>query len=485
MIRRNVEKIEVAHIDAHRGLRMFSTHSLMKPSFLGKIYRGRVHKVAKGIQAAFIHLEGELFGFLHVKNIYSAYEGGEQLPCISSLLQEGQPILVQVSKDFVREKHLRVTTFVTLPARFLVYNPFYVSSSDLGGAPSGKGMVQVSLRILDSVVRDHWVRRVEHLFPLTPLIVRTSCEEPLSDKDLEKDFAYLETTWKSIQEAFATSKAPVLFDGESHSYRLVRDHLTHQVSRLIVDNEKDYLLIQEACEALCPENLSKIIFHKPSLGGNIFDEFPEVEKGLKKALSKKVYLPSGGTICIEESEGLTCIDVNTAQATKAKKENLLFQVNCEAAHEVARQLMLRNIGGVIHIDFIDMPTDQEKQDLQKLMESLLKDDLHRPQIIGFSSLSILAITRKRTGPSLKETLHRECPVCQGKGGLLQGPEVFRKALDVMSKIHAATGRKEFTLFLRPDVYKWCCNSSWAKQMKPSNWSVTFKEGDYGLGFVVD
>ena len=493
LVQRHSEKTEVAFLDPQKGLVDFDFISCVEPTFLGEIYRAKVYKISVGLQAAFVRISSKLSGFLHIKNVHQAYTSEGDLKCITEVLREGQDILVQVSKDPVKEKLMKLTTFITLAGKYLVLNPFnksYQWKNDFDSKNPKR--IQISKMIEDLVLKEKLFEQVGCLFPDESLIIRTSCQSEPREDDLISDFDYIKRAWKQVQKLFSSNGTAemqnsnldyfekpktLLWSENSYHHTLVRDRITPETYRVIVNNAEDYELILKSCDLICPKLSSKIIFQKDHC---LFDEFPEIGKGLKRACQQRVYLPSGALLFIEESEGMTCIDINSHKATASKSKNILLKVNLEAAEEVARQLILRKIGGVIKVDFIDLRSEEHQKTLMDAMESFLKKDPQRPALVYFSPLLILEMTRKRVGPSLKESLQQDCAICGGRGSLFRPIEVFRKAMNEAFRFSKLSQQTHFKLLLRPDVFSWHKRSKWPQRMIPEGLSFEVQEAPYSV-----
>ena len=482
ILRKTASKVEVAHLSSEWGLCGYTIFPLLRKSQIGEIYKGRVHKILRGIQAAFVSLRPEVFGFLHVKNLSKAYDLEGNLKDISEVLKEGDQILVQVVKDVVKNKSVKLTTFVTLSGRFLVKNSFrlHKNTSQEGVKRSGSSNVQASLSIKDSVEKTELMNRVARLFPEEKLILRTACKEGVTDDKLKSDFECIDRSWQKMKESFLQSKAPcLLVSAPSFAYKLARDVITDEIFRVVVSADEDYRLLVSECESLCPENIKKIIRKEPSYKGkNPFGDFPAIQKGLKSALGSKVFLPSGGTLIIDEMEGLTVIDVNSSRAT-AGGRNVIFNVNKDAAFEIFRQITVRNIGGIIKIDFIDMTDEFQKEELVNLFQEFSKKDSQRVRIIGISELFVFELTRKRLGPSLKEQLKAPCYLCSGEGFAMSADYVWNSIIDdFYIRMQSSPALNSYLLELRPDVYYWFEKNRALQNSLPSELKVEVIKSNY-------
>ncbi len=393
--------------------------------FVGNIYLGRVVRVLPGMQAAFVDVGLERAAFLYVGDIYpefltlhedsdshdpaeiasrpSVQRGSSRSgqPPIQDLLKEGQEIVVQVAKDPIGTKGARLTTHITMPGRYLVYMPTVEH-------------VGISRRI----DRDRERRRLRDFVeanrpPGAGFIVRTVCEgQPTAA--LRSDVDYLDKAWTRIQEAARGSKAPSLLHSERGLIlRAVRDTFGEHVERMIIDDKANHELVKEFMGEIMPELVDRVHLYRgqePS-----FDTYG-VETALSRSLGRKVWLKSGGYLVIDQTEALMAVDVNSGKfvGTSSLEETTL-RINLEAVEEVVHQLRLRNMGGIIIIDFIDMEKEASRDKVFKALEEALRADRARTNVRKISDLGLVEMTRKRVQEGLDRYLHEECPVCRGSG----------------------------------------------------------------------
>ena len=374
----------------------------------GNIYLGRVERVLPGMQAAFINIGLERTAFLHAQDLASTHT--EQKP-IEKLLFAGDRCMVQVIKDPVGNKGARLDTEISIAGRWLVYLP---ASDHIG----------ISQKIADNE-RELLRERLKMLKPAQMLggfIVRTAADHA-SDEELSRDMEYLFSQWQHIQQQAKTQSAPsLLYRDLSLSERVLRDMVAPHTDQIIVDDEILFQKLCNFCEHHEPEVVHKLVFYADKRG--LFDVY-SLDEQIKSLLDRKVLLPSGGYLMIDQTEAMTTIDVNTGSFVGKNAggqqfrhfEDTLFKTNLEATEEVARQLKLRHLGGMILIDFIDMSQEQQREHILQHFKQLVQKDRHRITIHGFSHLGILEITRKRISESLQHVLCEPCLHCQGTGVL--------------------------------------------------------------------
>ncbi len=394
---------------------------------VSNIYKGRVSRVLPGMQAAFIEIGLERTAFLHASDIARAaldddsIEGvTPQANGIQELVSQGGEILVQVLKDPLGTKGARLTTYLTIPSRYLVY------------MPKGQG-VGVSARIEDEAERQRLRELVSAIVDETMdggYIVRTAAEGA-SMNALRADMIYLNRLWKTLrQQIDQTAVGSLVHEDLRLPRRLLRDLLDADMRRVLVDDEETYVRMREFADAFIPE-LSAKIEHYTDVRP-IFD-LHNIEEDISRALDRKVILKSGGYLIIDQTEAMTTIDVNTgAYVGHRNLEDTIFKTNLEAAQAIGRQLRLRNLGGIIILDFIDMVEDGHRQQVLQALERYLAKDHAKTSICEVSSLGLVEMTRKRTRESLEHVLCQACPTCHGRGSVKTPEtvcyEIFRDIL---------------------------------------------------------
>jgi len=424
---------------------------------IGNIYLGKVARVLPGMQAAFVDIGLDKAAFLYVADVYDEIEavahfvdGGEMhspidgfegerppLPPIEDLLQEGQEIMVQVAKEPIGTKGARITSHISLPGRHLVYMP---TVDHIG----------ISRRIEDEEERERLREIVEELRPEgSGFIVRTASEGK-SAGELGSDMDFLLGLWKDVQSKREGRKAPCLIHSDLDvTSKVLRDILSEDVSRIVVDSAEEEAKINRFLATFMP-NIHCPVEHYE---GNepIFDAFG-LEVEIARALGRKVWLKSGGYIIIDQTEALTAVDVNTGRFVgKHNLEDTILKTNLEAVREIAFQLRLRNIGGLIIIDFIDMEKEAHREKVHSALEDALKNDKSKTNILKISELGLVEMTRKRVRESIGRTLCEPCPYCDGKGYVKSRTsmvyEIFR---ELRREIGDMPGYR-ITLLVHPDI----------------------------------
>ena len=373
---------------------------------VGNVYLGRVVRVLPGMQSAFVDIGLERTGFLHVADLFEAHsEDGETKP-IENVLHEGQALMVQVAKDPIGTKGARLTTTISLAGRKLVYLP---RDPHIG----------VSQRIEDEAMREHLKELLTSIRPETEkggYIIRTSAEEGATAEEFEQDMAYLGRLWKEIRASRETKPAPsLLYQDLSLAQRVLRD-MVHQTTEAIeIDDEKGYEELVEFAERFVPDVRGHLKLYK---GERPLFELHGIEEEIARALERRVDLKSGGYLVFDQTEAMTTIDVNTGRFVgKRDFSDTVFKTNLEAAQVIARQLRLRNLGGIIIIDFIDMACDEHREAVLAELRRSIATDRTRMTVSDFTELGLVEMTRKRTRESLAHVLCEPCPVCGGRGEL--------------------------------------------------------------------
>jgi ribonuclease G len=392
---------------------------------ISNIYNGRVSRVLPGMQAAFVDIGLERTAFLHASDIARNGAAGEtaneDLPDIRSLVREGDRLLVQVVKDPLGNKGARLTTFITLPSRHLVLLP---RSSSVG----------ISARIDQDEERERLRLLVEELLAEHNLecgaIVRTVAEG-CNREALEADLEYLVRLWDVIQERCRKGSVQHLVNEDlSLPLRVLRDLVTSDVETILVDSRPDFEAMQEFAATFLPSVEKRLEHYKRRRP--IFD-MHGIEDEIRKALDRSIPLKSGGYLIFDQTEAMTTIDVNTgAYVGHRNLEETIYKTNLEAAMAIARQLRLRNLGGIIIIDFIDMEEASHRENVLAVLEQSLESDHARHQITPLSPLGLVEMTRKRTRESLQHILCEDCPSCEGRGFVLTVEtvcfEIFREII---------------------------------------------------------
>src|SRR5687768_8394713 len=368
---------------------------------VGNLYNGRVTRVLPGMQSAFVDIGLDRAAFLHLADIWRLRQSEDAEKPIERLLHEGKSILVQVIKDSIGAKGARLSTQVSIAGRLLVYLP---QVSHIG----------ISQRIEDETERKLLREKLTHLLPPDEkggFIIRTMAEAA-SEQDLQADIEYLHKLWYDIREKFSTSQPGLLYQDLNLSYRVLRDFINDDTTRILVDSRETFqkmLAFAQVYMANVIERIDHYAGERP-----LFDLYG-VEDEIEKSLARRVNLKSGGYLIIDQTEALTTIDVNTGGFIGIRSfDDTIFKTNLEAAQVIARQLRLRNLGGIIIIDFIDMENADHRTAVLAELDRALERDRTRLTVNGFTQLGLVEMTRKRTRESLAHILCETCPTCQGR-----------------------------------------------------------------------
>jgi ribonuclease G len=427
---------------------------------VGDIYLGRVDAVLPGIQAAFVDIGAEKAGFLHVSDLVTDEEEDEdtngdgeersggngrrrrsrKLPPIQEQLSRGDTVIVQVTKEPISTKGPRLTAQISLPGRFLVYMPF---SSHVG----------VSRKIDQREERARLRQIAREVLPADSggVIIRTVGEE-LTQAKFEGEFKRLHATWSKIKRRADSSKAPALVHREARLISgVIRDLFSDKFDALVVDNPEVHNEIVQYVRGVDPDLLERVRLDRDRIP--LFDRF-QIEEEIREAFQRKVNLPSGGYIIVEPTEALVSIDVNTGRFTgKGRKdpEETILKTNLDAAREIARQLRLRDIGGIIVVDFIDMESQENRDRVIHELRSHLGRDRARTKAFAVSDLGLVEMTRQRVRPSLFQTLTRPCEHCGGSGRVFTSPTVVRRVERSLKRAAASGEEKSILVRVHPEV----------------------------------
>jgi ribonuclease G len=424
------------------------------PSIVGNIYRGRVDSVVPGMQAAFIDIGMEKNGFLYVSDIAGAEGTGDveledgvaraktrakrarQQP-IETMLKRNQYVMVQVVKDQLGTKGPRLTNFITMPGRYMVLMP---TVSTLG----------VSRKIDSDEERQRLKKILQAVRPQKVGIITRTAGEGRDRKDFEADAKFLTRTWDRAKEKFERMNGPGLIREDLNPIlRAVRDQFTAEIDRLTIDNETEYERILGFLDNLDPSLKKNVRLYKQKRP--LFDKMG-VEEEIEKALRRKVYLKSGGHIVIDQTEALVAIDVNTGKFIGKKQlEDTVFYTNMEAALEIARQVRLRDMGGIIVIDFIDMRFESNKRKLLRHLGDALKNDRAKTTLSEINELGMIEMTRKRVKHSLIKALSQTCPYCEGSGMVRSVTTMTFDTLRRLQSLFCITKEKHIVLQVHPDI----------------------------------
>src|SRR5947209_6159037 len=432
---------------------------------VGNVYKGRVSKVLPGMQSSFIDVGLERDGFLYVADVIDTLDEFDKLagddeeegggnkgrgndrdrpqPKIEELLKEGQEIVVQVVKEPLGTKGARLTSHVTMPGRFLVFMP---TVDHIGVSRKIESREERSR--LRGIVREF---REAHGFT-GGVIIRTAASGRPKE-DIVGDLELFHRIWTEMRERNESSRAPaVLYREQSIVSRLLRDLLTEDFQAIRIDNQTEYQRVVELVERIMPNLAPKVkLYSKPY---PIFDEYG-VQAEIDKALKSKVWLKSGGSIVINQTEALVAIDVNTGRYVGKKSsgrlEDTIIKTNLEAVKEIVRQIRLRDLGGIIVLDFIDMEDRKNRQKVLQAVELELKKDRSPSKALQVSDFGLIIITRKRVKQSLERVLTEPCPYCSGSGVIKSSATICYEILSEVKKIGPDLNGHRVQLRVNPDI----------------------------------
>ncbi len=433
----------------------------------GNIYKGRVKTIIPGIDAAFVDIGTGKDGFLYVADALQApldmdaelseesaqkepeededkgdgsRRGGRKRQRIDEVLKIGQEVIVQVVKEPIRSKGPRLTTQFSIPARYLVMMP-------------GDEKMGISRRISDRAERN----RIHAIFDNLEIpngvgfIIRTNAEGK-SEQDFKRDIHYLVQLWKKIHASIEGKRAPVLLHQELGLVeRVMRDYVTEEDTKIYVDSEVVYNKLKKFCSVYMPGQNLNVEFEKEQ--GHLFEKF-KIEKEIENTINRTVPLKSGGSIVIEQTECLVAIDVNTGKFTGSRERGLeetVYQTNIEAAHEIARQLRLRDAGGIIVIDFIDMERFSNRRSLSRVFGDVMKRDRAKTHILKMSEFGLIQMTRQRIRPSLESAVYEACPYCKGKGMVKSSVTMAIQAIKEIRRATHESRSRAVHAYVHPDV----------------------------------
>jgi ribonuclease G len=422
-------------------------------TLVGNIYKGRVTKVLPGMQSAFVDIGIDRDAFLYVSDVIedlAEYEQesedlqiDETVPprpeaSISDLLREGQEIVVQVAKDSIAGKGARITTHVTLPGRFLVYMP---TVSHVGVSRRIENEEE-RVRLKDILER---IRNVPGGF-----IARTAGEER-SEEEFRADMRYLTELWDQIRRRGEKASAPTAIHHDLDLVlRTIRDVLSPEFKTVWVDSVEQYQRIVEFLDQIQPNLVSRVRLYRRE--DPIFDEFG-IEPEIERAMKSKVWLKSGGYIVINQTEALVAIDVNTGKYVGKKNlEETVFRTNMEAIKEIVRQVRLRDLGGIIVLDFIDMEESENRARVFEALEQEIRKDRSKTKILQISEFGLVEMTRKRVRQSLERSLTQACPYCGGSGRIKSNATVILEIWRQLNKLTDLHEGQEVIVRVNPEIY---------------------------------
>ena len=406
---------------------------------VGNIYLGTVARVLPGMQSAFIDIGLERAAFLHIADIWSARDKADNGTPIERILSDGQTVLVQVIKDPIGSKGARLSTQISMAGRLLVYLP-------------QEAHIGISQRIEDEGERALLKEKLQQLLPEKEeggFIIRTVAEFA-SDKELNDDIEYLTRLWTRIKESAKSAPPSTLIHQDlSLALRVVRDFVNEKTERILVDSRETFQSMRDFAQSYTH---SAVPVLEPYTGERpLFDLFG-VEDEIERALARRVDLKSGGYLIIDQTEALTTVDVNTGGFVGGRSfDDTIFKTNLEAAQVIARQLRLRNLGGIIIVDFIDMDNDEHQASVLAELKKNISRDRTRLTLNGFTALGLVEMTRKRTRESLAHVLCEQCPTCQGRGEVKTAQTVCYEILREILRSARQFDAKEYRILASQQV----------------------------------
>lgn len=424
---------------------------------VGGIHMGRVTRVLPGMQAAFIELGLSRTGFLHVADIWQArIDDGvvlDQPRPVEKVLYEGQQLLVQIMRDPIGSKGARLSTQLSIAGRFMVYLPYAIRRPITPGEdPLQDGRVGVSNKIEDPEARERLRLRLLGLIPADQggcLIARTQAEDAC-DEEILSDIAYLHQRWREIVDGSrAAPPGTRLYKELTLAQRVLRDWVSERTARVLVDDPYRIDGLRTFAQQYMPAVLDRL---ENFTGDRPLFELHNIEQELSDALRRRVNLKSGGYLIFDQTEALCTIDVNTGGYVSGRSfADTIFKTNLEAAQSIGRQLRLRNLGGIILIDFIDMQDEAHRAQVLQELHHAVAADRTRVRINGFTSLGLVELTRKRTRDSLAQQMTQDCPTCNCEGRVLTAQALCYEIMREIARMARQFNPKEFRILAGPEV----------------------------------
>ncbi|MBO4848686.1 MAG: Rne/Rng family ribonuclease [Clostridia bacterium] len=411
---------------------------------VGNIYKGKVQNVLPGMFAAFININEEKNAFLYAGDIKpeGPFADEDQLEekltpsMICDIIRNGQDIMIQIVKEPMGTKGARASTHISLPGRNLVFLPTVE-------------FIGISKRILSEHERKRLKRIVGEALPAGAGVIVRTAAEGLDEDTIKQDLDALVRDWEQIKRRYNEVKAPCLIHrDDSLVFRTMRDLFTGNVKKLVVNDKKQFELISSL---VAPDDREKIEYYD---GVGLFDKYG-AEEAIDAALSRRVWLKSGAYIVIDQTEALTSIDVNTGKYVgSVSLDRTIVETNKEAAFEIARQLRLRDIGGIVIIDFIDMNDEQDRAEVISALGDALRCDSTKTVVLGMTHLGLVEVTRKKLGMNISAALQQDCPYCGGTGKVLSYKSAAMKLVnEIMSRIEYDRSETSFSVAAHPEVLK--------------------------------
>ena len=421
LVNSNSKEVRATVLDGGNVSEIF-IERINQKSVVGNIYKGKVTKVLPGMQSAFVEVGLQRAAFLHIDDIYQENSDNimfldddhdhmeaeteyqtpqKELAPIEEILTDEQEIIVQVAKDAIATKGARLTTHLTIPGRYVVLMPGY---NHLG----------ISRKIENENERERLRGILNDIKPEGFGLIARTVSEGVTKEDLKTDLDYLRGIWKKVSSSMETAAAPSLIYGDHDLIlKILRDVTTKDVSRIIIDNKNDF---DKICKFMKEHFINSDVAIELYTGEiPLFDQY-NVEIEINRVLDKKVWLKSGGSIVIDQAEALTVIDVNTGKYVGGRNfSDTILTTNLEACKEIAHQLKIRNIGGIIIVDFIDMEHPEDRDKVLHSLEQYLKEDRAKTSVVNISPLGLVEITRKRVQENISRIIGEDCPYCEGRG----------------------------------------------------------------------
>lgn len=406
---------------------------------VGNIYKGKVSNVLAGMQSAFVDVGLDRDVFLHVGDLGTLIDERDEdgPPPIQDVLEIGQEIIIQIAKEPIGTKGARGTTALTLPGRYSVLMP-------------GDKHVGVSRKVDDEEERERLKTLGDAICPEgVGLIIRTVAAGR-TEEEIRLDVEFLHSLWKKIQNRIQRVSPSALIHNElSLPLKVARDLFTPDVAEVVIDHRSAWETLHDFFSAVMPDELGKLVLFSEPV--DVFERYG-VNRAIEKLLQPKVWLDCGGYLIIQKTEALTAIDVNTGKFTgKGSLEETVFKTNMEAAAEIGRQIRLRDIGGIIIVDFIDMEEQEHKDQVLAAIKESLSRDKTKSNLSGITEFGLVEITRRRVGKSLLEVLQQPCESCNGSGRVLASGFISQKVREVVTRMTAAARADLVTVRLHPDV----------------------------------
>lgn len=433
-----LSETRLAYIDADI-LQEIHIEREAKRNLLGNIYKARVIRVLPGIQSAFVDIGLDKAAFLPGADIVHRFNHLERkenigaIPDISTQVHVGQELIVQVLKEPLGMKGMRVTTDIRLPSRYLVFMP---NSTQLC----------VSQRIQDDKERERLKAIISSCCAEKEGFIIRTAAEGVREKKLFQEVTFLRRLWEKVLERKASSSGSSCLHAEfSLAECMIRDLAGTHLDFIRVDSFKVYRELLEFASEYMPEMTSRIQYHKEKTP--IFERY-DIEKGIQCTLDARVELKSGGYLLIEQTEAMVTIDVNTGSFVGGRSaENTILNTNMEAVYVISRELRRRNLGGIIVVDFIDMSNEAHRQQILSTLEASLNKDRVKTTMSGFTSLGLVEVTRKRTRESLERVLCQSCPTCKGQGSFKTIETLCYEIIREIARLTHASGAEKFLVYL--------------------------------------